>query len=78
MFKLVQTRRGRETVFMVDSRKKCQDRMAQLRSSQRTGIRGDKVVYRIEPAEDTEKFRRAPDRNFDPSGSVRGGPKRVR
>jgi hypothetical protein len=59
LYDLIQKRRGKETIMMTDTLPKVNDRMKQLRSSQRKGIKGDKVVYSVRPSEEqTEKFRR--------------------
>lgn len=66
LYDLVQTRRGKETVFMTDEFKKVNDRMKVLRASQRKGIRGDKVVYSVRPAqEQTEKYKKPPRKYLD-------------
>jgi hypothetical protein len=58
MYDLIQTRKGKETVMMTDTLPKVNDRMRTLRSSQRKGIKGEKVVYTVRPSENTDKFRR--------------------
>ena len=57
LYDLIQTRRGKESVMMTDTLPKVNDRMKTLRSSQRKGIKGEKVVYTIRPSTG-EKFRR--------------------
>ena len=64
---LIQIKGGKETVFMTDTLKKVQARQKQLRDSQR----GQKVTYVIRDAEEgEEKYKRAPDMNFCPSGDA--------
>ena len=77
LWSLVQKRRGKETVVMTGERSKVQDRMDQLRASQRRGLgrRNDPVTYRIEPAApDAEKFKQKP-HNPHPSGNPSGHPR---
>ena len=57
LYDLIQTRRGKDTVMMTDTLPKVNDRMRTLRSSQRKGVKGDKVVYTVMPST-SEKFRR--------------------
>lgn len=58
LYDLIQTRRGKETIMMTDTLPKVNDRMKKLRSSQRKGIKGDKVVYTVCPSENPFPFRR--------------------
>lgn len=77
LYDLVQSRKGRETVFMTDELPKVRDRMMELRQSQRRGIRNQRVIYSIRPStETTEKFKKAPHR-IDLSGD-RQTPVRIR
>ena len=57
---LIQTRRGKETIMMTDELPKVRQRMKTLKQSQRKGIKGDKVTYKIVPTDETDKFRRKP------------------
>jgi len=57
LFDLIQTRKGKESLMMTDTLPKVNDRMRQLRSSQRKGIKGEKVVYTVRPSTG-EKFKR--------------------
>lgn len=66
MYDLVQTRRGKETVVMTGTLPKINDRMRQLRSCQRKGIRGDKTTYAVRKSAATEKFRAKPHNLWGP------------
>ena len=58
LYNLIQLRRGKETVMMTDTLPKVNDRMRELRSSQRKGVKGDRVVYSVRSTDETNKFRR--------------------
>lgn len=60
LYNLIQTRRGREKVFMTDTLPKINARMKALHSSQRKGVAGDKVTYSVKPTTETEKYRQKP------------------
>lgn len=60
LYNLIQTRRGKQSIVMTDSRPRVQNRVKTLRKSLRKGIKGDKVSFHIEPTEDTVKFQKAP------------------
>lgn len=55
---------------MTDSLPKVNDRMKTLRKSHSKGIKGDRVVYDVRPAEDNIKYRKPPVMAFDPSGDA--------
>lgn len=74
LFDLIQKRRGKETVYMTGDLTKVRDRMKTLRSSQRKGIKGDRVTYEIRPSEEKGKYLKPPAAGFDPSGDA---PKRM-
>ena len=58
---LIQIRAGKRTVVMTDSLPKVRDRMKTLRKSHRRGMKGDRVEFVIENAEeDAEKFKQKP------------------
>lgn len=57
LHKIIQTKRGKEEVKMIDSLPKCNNRIKELRSS----YRGDNSIsFRIEKAEETDKFEAKP------------------
>ena len=64
---LVQTRGGKETIYMTDTFPKVKARRKVLLDSQR----GMNLNYEIRPAaEGAVKYRRPPNMNFDPSGDA--------
>jgi hypothetical protein len=77
LYNLVQKRRGKETVVMTDSLPKVNSRMKNLRSSQRKGIKGDRVAYSVEPTEENEKYKKKP-HNYNIGGSDATYPPRVK
>ena len=60
LYDLIQTRKGKKTTVMTDSLKKVNDRKKTLKSSQRKGIKGDKVTYDIKESVIMEKFIQRP------------------
>lgn len=66
LYNLVQIRGGKETIYMTDTRIKCMARKKVLLDSQR----GKNHYYIIVSTEDTEKYRKPPNMNFDPSGDA--------
>lgn len=50
LFSLVKTFRGKAISVMIDSYKNCKDKMESLRDSQRKGVKGQVVNYRVEDA----------------------------
>lgn len=78
LYNLIQVRRGKQTVVMAGDLPSVRDRMRQLRASQRNGIRGSAVAYRVEPApEGAEKFKQPP-HNPHISGGWQKPARRVR
>lgn len=77
MYELVQTKRGKEKVVLIDQLSKVNDRMKTLRSSHRKGIRGEKVTYFVRESTETEKYKKKPN-NMNLSGDGSGLPKRVK
>ena len=67
LYTLIQTKSGKEVVYMTDTFKKVKARKAALENSQR----GQRTYYSIRLANDDEdKYRRPPSFNFDPSGDA--------
>jgi hypothetical protein len=67
LYDLIQTRGGKETIYMTDSLPKVKARMAQLRAS----LRGKGLTFTYREAEEgAEKYRRPPNMNFCPSGDA--------
>lgn len=61
LYNLIQKRRGKTTVVMTDELSKVNNRMKTLRTSQRNGIKGERVIYSVELAEDAaEKYKQKP------------------
>lgn len=76
-YDLLQTRRGRDTIVMTGELPKVRDHMKKLRNSQRKGIKGDKIIYRILLTENTEKFKQKSHSEDYRSGGSEQFPKRV-
>lgn len=77
LYNLIQLRKGKEIVVMTDNLPKVNQRMKTLRSSQRRGIKKQKVEYKIQLADDTqEKYKQSP-HNLNLAGE-RSQPKRIR
>ena len=64
LYDLIQTRKGKETVMMTDELSKVNKRMAALRKSQRTGIKNQKVEYRVQSSEQEAKFKKKPSKSW--------------
>lgn len=68
LFDLVKTFRGKESVVMTGELSKVNDRMKQLRSSQRNGVKNQRVLYTTRPAAPgSEKYKEKP-HNLNLSG----------
>lgn len=63
---------------MTDSLPKVRDHMKKLRDSQRKGINGEKVDYKIVPADTTEKFKEKPHSQAWRSGGSAQTPPRIK
>ena len=73
LYNLIKRWRGKEAVVMTDQLPKVNDYKKKISSSQRKGVKGQRVEYFIVPAEegDNEKYK-MPSHNIDLSG--RSGP----
>lgn len=77
LYNLIKKWRGKETVVMTDELPKVNDHKKKISSSQRKGIKGQRVEYIILPAEkDQEKFKQPP-HNIHLSGQPRRSGPRV-
>ena len=56
LYQIIQTKNGKDTVKMIDTLQKCNNRLKELRAS----LRGKKVSFRIEKSEETDKFEAQP------------------
>jgi hypothetical protein len=68
LYDLIQTRGGKETLYMTDHLPKVKARMAELRRSLRG--QGLTFTYRPNVDEDALKYRKPPNMNFNPSGDA--------
>ncbi len=56
LYQIIQTKGGKDTIKMVDSLPKCNNRLKELRAS----FKGKKVSFRVEKSEETNKFEAKP------------------
>jgi hypothetical protein len=56
LYKIVETKRGKERIVLVDQLKKCNDRIKELRNSRR----GSGVIFRIEESIENNKMEAKP------------------
>ena len=64
LYNLIKKYRGKETVMMTDSFVKVNARKIELSSSQRGGIKNQRVEYVIVQSTDTDKFKKKPVKYF--------------
>ena len=64
LYNLIKKYKGKETVMMTDSLAKVNARKKELSSSQRGGIKNQRVEYVVVPTTETDKFKKKPVKYF--------------
>lgn len=67
LYELVKIFKGKEEVIMIGELAKINDRKNKARSSERSGIKGQRTAYLVRPSQTNEKYKKSPNK-MDLSG----------
>jgi hypothetical protein len=65
LYELVRKLKGKELVMMVDTKAKVEAQRRKFTTSQRRGIKGNRVEYAVRESEQKETFKRPPRSNWN-------------